>query len=269
MILVYIVLLFILGLLLGHLFVKIGYVLGKKNSITSINFNCDYCSHKLNIFEKLYITRLLTHRGRCKYCNERIQRSNAFLELLTGVLFALAFYVNRNSDLVFLYTLLYMVFFSGLIIVTASDYHHMIIPDIILVILSIFIIVLRVVIDINLEEISGFMDMGYSVIFMLLEAFVIFIVMYILQKLSNIVFKTKSLGFGDVKLMFVIALMLGYKMSFVCLFISCFMALPIAIYNLQKKDKKFLPFGPYLAFGAIILVLCQIDFDMIIDFIRR
>ena len=269
MILVYMVLLFILGILLGHLFVKIGDILGKKDSITSINFNCDSCSHKLNIFEKLYITRLLTHKGRCKYCNERIKRSNALLELLTGVLFALALYVNKETDLVFLNTLLYIVFISGLIIITASDYHHMIIPDVILIILGISIIVLKVIIGINMEELTNTMDIGYSVIFMLLDAAIMFIIMYVLQKIGNVLFKTKSLGFGDVKLMAIIALMLGYKMSIVCLFISCFMALPIAIYNLQKKDKKLLPFGPYLAFGAIILVLCQIDFDMIIDFIKR
>ena len=120
-----------------------------------------------------------------------------------------------------------------------------------------------------MEELTNTMDIGYNIIFMLLDAAIMFIIMYVLQKIGNVLFKTKSLGFGDVKLMAILALMLGYKMSIVCLFISCFMALPIAIYNLQKKDKKLLPFGPYLAFGAIILVLCQIDFDMIIDFIRR
>ena len=68
--------------------------------------------------------------------------------------------------------------------------------------------------------------------------------------------------------MAVLALILGYKMSIVCLFISCFMALPVAIYNLQKKDKKLLPFGPYLAFGTIIIMLFNINFDMIIEFIK-
>ena len=67
----------------------------------------------------------------------------------------------------------------------------------------------------------------------------------------------------------VLALILGYKMALVCLFISCFMALPIAIYNLQKKDKKLLPFGPYLAFGTILILLLNINIDIIIDFIKR
>ena len=105
--------------------------------------------------------------------------------------------------------------------------------------------------------------------FMLIEAVIIFVIMFVLQKISNFVFKSNSLGFGDVKLMAVLALILGYKMALVCLFISCFMALPIAIYNLQKNDKKLLPFGPYLAFGTIIIMLFNINFDMIIEFIKK
>lgn len=263
---VYIILLFLLGLLCGHIYTRIGIALGKKSNI---HFKCDSCLHSLKVYELLYIFRRITNKGRCKYCNEKIATSNALFELLTGVLFALSYYVNMGSESPILSTLLYILFFSCLIIIMVSDYHNMIIPDIILIIAALIIIVLKVMIGIYNEELTGIMDIGYKVIFMLIDSIIMFVIMYIVQKIGNIIFKTNSLGFGDVKLMAVIALILGYKMSIVCIFISCFMALPIAIYNLQKKDKKLLPFGPYLAFGTIIIMLFNINFDMIIDFIKR
>lgn len=269
MIVVYISVLFILGLLLGNLYTKIGITLGKKESLSQINFGCDSCHHGLGFSEKLYIFRYIINKGRCRYCNEKIYTSSVFFELLTGILFVLSYYVNRNSDTVLLSTIFYVLFFSVLVIIMASDYHHMIIPDTTLIILAFIIIVFKLLIGFYSEEIMTLMDAGYMIILMLLEALVMFIIMFILQKIGNLVFKSNSLGFGDVKLMAVLALILGYKMGLVCLFISCFMALPIAIYNLQKKDKKLLPFGPYLAFGTIIIMLFNINFDMIIDFIKR
>ena len=266
MIVVYMSILFLLGIILGHLYTKLGIALGKKDKIF---FGCDSCKHSLKLYEKLYIFRFLFNKGRCKYCNEKIYLSSVFFELLTGILFSLSFFVNKDSDSIILSTLLYIFVFSILIIIMASDYHHMIIPDITLIALAIIIIIFKVLIGIYNEELLGIMDIGYKLIFMLVDSLIMFTIMFILQKIGNLLFKSNSLGFGDVKLMAVLALILGYKMALVCLFISCFMALPIAIYNLQKKDKKLLPFGPYLAFGTMIILLFKIDFNMIIDFIKR
>ena len=269
MIVVYISILFILGLLCGNLYTKIGITLGKKESISQVNFGCDFCHHGLRFSEKLYIFRYLFNKGRCSYCNEKIYTSSVFFELLTGFLFSLSYYVNRNSETIILSTLLYILVFSILVIIMVSDYHHMIIPDTMLIVLAFIIIVFKLLIGFYSEEITSIMDAGYMIIFMLLEGLIMFIIMFILQKIGNLIFKSNSLGFGDVKLMGVLALILGYKMALVCLFISCFMALPIAIYNLQQKDKKLLPFGPYLAFGTILILLLNINIDIIIDFIKR
>lgn len=269
MIVVYMSILFIIGLLLGHLYTKLGYTLGKKEKLSKINLGCDSCGHSLKLYERLYILRLLFNKGRCKYCNEKIYKSNAFFELLTGILFSLSYFINKDSESLLISTVFYILLFSILIVIMASDYHHMIIPDVTLIVLAIVIITYKIVIGMFNEELLGIMDIGYMLIFMLIDALIMFTIMFILHKLGKLVFKSNSLGFGDVKLMAVLALNLGYKMGLVCLFISCFMALPIAIYNLQKKDKKVLPFGPYIAFGTIIIMLFNINFDMIIDFIRR
>ena len=59
MLVVYISILFIIGLLLGHVYTKLGYTLGKKESITKINPGCDSCGHHLKLYERLYLFREL------------------------------------------------------------------------------------------------------------------------------------------------------------------------------------------------------------------
>ena len=84
--------------------------------------------------------------------------------------------------------------FSILVIIMVSDYHHMIIPDTMLIVLAFIIIVFKLLIGFYSEEITSIMDAGYMIIFMLLEGLIMFIIMFILQKIGNLIFKSNSLG---------------------------------------------------------------------------
>ena len=75
--------------------------------------------------------------------------------------------------------------------------------------------------------------------------------------------------------MFVFGLTLGYVMAIVSVFVASFIALPVALYFIYKYgDQKYIedeeipehsiPFGPFLAISAILLLLSQIDFDFIV-----
>ena len=106
------------------------------------------------------------------------------------------------------------------------------------------------------------------ILFMLIDAFIMFAIMYIIKKIGDMIFKKESLGGGDVKMMCLIAIMLGYKMSIIVIFLASFIALPISIYNAYRKNEAMLPFGPYLAVASVILFLLQINFDMVLEFIH-
>jgi len=73
------------------------------------------------------------------------------------------------------------------------------------------------------------------------------------------------MGGGDVKLMFVFGLVLGYINSVISIFIASIIGLPISLILLKKNSNHEVPFGPYLGIAAIILLLANIDFDFLIN----
>ena len=93
-----------------------------------------------------------------------------------------------------------------------------------------------------------------------------FSILYIFKVLGDLLFKKESLGGGDIKLLFVIGLVLGLDMSIVTIFIAAFIALPISIVYLIKNDDNVLSFGPYLSMAAAIILLTGLNFDMILKF---
>ena len=82
-------------------------------------------------------------------------------------------------------------------------------------------------------------------------------IMLLVKKLGDILFKRESLGGGDIKLMFVIGTILGLKLSLVSIVISSFIALFYALYSLYILKKEEIPFGPFLVLGAFITLLLK------------
>ena len=83
----------------------------------------------------------------------------------------------------------------------------------------------------------------------------------------DFLFKKESMGGGDIKLLFTFGLMFGFQMSIVSIFLASIIGLPISLILLRKNNDHVLPFGPYLGIAALIIVLCHIDFNMVINFI--
>ena len=80
-------------------------------------------------------------------------------------------------------------------------------------------------------------------------------------------FKQESLGGGDIKLMFLIGLVIGYPMAVCNIFLATFIAFPIALFLLVSKKDNIIPFGPFLSMGAIILYIWGLTFADVINFI--
>ena len=91
--------------------------------------------------------------------------------------------------------------------------------------------------------------------------------MLLIKQLGDIMFKQESLGGGDIKLMFLIGLVIGYSMSICNIFFATFIAFPIALFLLISKKDNIIPFGPFLSMAAIILYIWGLTFNDIINFI--
>ena len=94
-----------------------------------------------------------------------------------------------------------------------------------------------------------------------------FLTMLLVKKAGDLMFKQESLGGGDIKLMFLIGLVIGYPMAVCNIFFATFIAFPIALFLLIFKKDNIIPFGPFLSMSGIILYIWGLTFADIINFI--
>ena len=89
--------------------------------------------------------------------------------------------------------------------------------------------------------------------------------MLLLKLFGDFLFKKESMGGGDIKLLAVFGLMFGFPMSIVSVFLAAVIGLPISLILLKKNDSHEIPFGPFLAVAAILIVLFKLDINMLLD----
>jgi len=244
----YSIVFFIYGAIFGSFYNVVGYRVPNKMSLIKPASHCPKCNHKLNWLDLFPIFSYLFSRGKCRYCKEKIPMFYLTFELITGILFMVCYLVfGLSYELIIALT-----FVSVLICITISDINEMIIPDSVLFLSYIIILLEKLIFDSD------------SVLTSILSSVVLFSFLYLIKFTADAIFKKESLGGGDVKLMFVIGLVIDYKLGILLLFLAAVMALPISIINLYKTKNHELPFGPYLAMSAIILYFLQINLNDII-----
>ncbi len=251
------IMIFIFGLVFGSFFNVVGYRIPNNMSIIFPESHCPNCNHKLKFYELIPVLSYVFLRGKCKKCKKRISIFYPFFELLTGILFLLSYLVFGFNIKFFIS----ITFISILIIISISDIKYYIIPDEVLI-TGFILLLVEFIINMLMNKLGIF----NGLIKPILNGLGSFAILYLFKTLGDFMFKKESLGGGDIKLMFIIGLVLGFDMSLVTLFISSFIALPLSVISLIKNDNNILPFGPYLSISAVILLLTQINIVDILNF---
>ncbi len=252
----YIVIFFIIGINLGSFYNVVGYRLPKGESIIFPPSHCPNCKHRLTMLELIPIFSYLFQLGKCKKCKTKISLFYPLFELITGVLFVIAYLIFGLS----IELLIALTFISMTLIIIISDYFYFIIPDEVLLVTSVFLLV-------EIYFLKGAVGVGEA----LLNGMSSFIIMLLIKQLGDFLFKKESMGGGDIKLLFVFGLILGWQMSLLSIFVASFIGLPISIFMLYRKpnNDRIIPFGPFLCVAALIILLLKIDFNLVIDFIIK
>lgn len=264
-IIVYSILIFIIGLCFGSFFNVVGYRLPNNMSIVFPSSHCPNCNHKLGSLELIPVLSYIIQKGKCKNCHEKISAFYPIFEFLTGILFVLCYLSFKEVYPEILNIVFACIFTSSMVIIMISDIKYMIIPDEVLIIFSVILIILKLFIKYKLGTIGNLVDLGYELIFILKDGLIMFLIMYSIRAFGNFIFKKDSMGGGDIKMMVYVAFILGWQLSIIVIFIAAFLALPISIINMYKKNEHMLPFGPYLAISSLILLLGKIDMNTIIN----
>lgn len=259
-------LIFFIGILFGNMFNMFGNVLSNKHNKNYIYTNCKNCNYKLK-FTDISLISYIFNLGRCKNCKKKISFFPSFIEIMTGLLFLICYIKYNNSEEQILYLIYSLSFISSLIMIIVSDIKYMIIPDQIIIVFTIIMSIIKLLIGYSNEEIKSILDLGYEILFLFYDGFFMFLIMYGLKSLGDFLCKRDSMGGGDVKLMFYISLVLGWRISILILFLAAFIALPVSIVKMIRKKEVMLPFGPYIAISTLIIFLFKIDFNTVLDYI--
>lgn len=226
---------FIVGLLLGSFYNVVGLRIPQNQSIVTPRSHCTSCNRNLSYLELIPVFSYIFLRGKCKTCGTKVSPLYPVMEFLTGALFLLsALLLGWTPELI-----VALVFISLLIIITISDISYMLIPDKVLLYFLPIFIVLRIFVPLDpwWGPIAGAFT-GFG-----------------LLCLVAVITKGNGMGFGDVKLYFVIGIILGFHNVLLSFFLASLLGSVVGGLGLFLgviKRKQPIPFGPFIAVGAII-----------------
>lgn len=244
---------FLLGTILGSFYNVVGYRLPKGESIIFPPSHCTKCNHRLGPLELIPIVSFFIQGRKCKNCHQKISWFYSFFEFSCGLLFAISYLIfGLSLDL-----LVALTFISMLSIIVLSDYEYMIIPDEVLIFFGITLVV-----EIFIKD--GFSATGMHI----LNGIFAFLTMWGIKIFGDHLFKKESMGGGDIKLMFIFGLVLGYPLAILSIFLGSIVGLPISLIMVSKNSNHEIPFGPFLSFGALVLLLSKVEFSTILKTIE-
>ena len=215
---------------------------------------CDHCRRPLAWFELVPLLSFAVLRGKCRTCQGEIDVMHPVVELLTGALFAWwwligsAFFQLSISPLQVIQPIFWLLVGILLLVITVIDLRAMIIPDWSVLALSFLIIFYRSALI--LGGAHRMEDFAWS-----LFGAALFLGVFLGLWLVT---KKRGIGFGDVKLVFPLAVIMGWPSSVVGIFLSFLLGASVGIFLLLTGKARFgkpVPFGPFLCAGTILALL--------------
>ncbi len=239
--------LFLLGLAVGSFLNVLIDRLPRDESIIKGRSYCEHCKKPLIWYDLIPLLSFLILKGKCRYCHFPISWYYSVVELTTGILFVLVYLffpqegiMNHELGIMGIVSVIYYLFIvSSFIVVFFADLKYGIIPDKV-VFSSIVVSIVYLFILHN----------SYFIIHLLsaLGAFLFFFLLYLITR-------GQGMGFGDVKLVFLLGLFLGWPKVIVAFYIAFLTGAILGCILILWGKKKFsggtVPFGPFLVLGAI------------------
>ena len=213
--------------------------LPKEESIVRPGSHCPKCKTPIQYYDNIPLLSYLLLRGKCRYCQASISIQYPIVEAITA-LSSFFLFITYGVSLSFIF---YFSFVAALIAITIIDLYHQIIPDVI----SLPGIVIGLLGSLIIPQITFWS----SLIGVLSGGGSLFLVATVYQWL----FKREGMGGGDVKLLAMIGAFLGWKAVILTILLSSFIGsiIGITVMLIKGKDFKYaIPFGPFLALGAVI-----------------
>ncbi len=256
------------GAIVGSFLNVVIHRVPREQSIVFPNSKCPKCDAAIKPYDNFPVISWIFLGGKCRNCKEPIAWRYPAVELLTALLFGVVFWqIGFNW-----YLPVALYFTATLVSLVFIDAEHMILPDVINFPLLFVGLIARIV----LPAIGGaiyFQDLQHAPLIQMqgypawlvslagagLGALVgggfLWFIGWLWEKLRGI----EAMGFGDVKMMFAVGVLLGWRLTFLTLFVGAFagalIGVAIIIRDRDKDMQTQIPFGIYLGIGSFVSLL--------------
>jgi leader peptidase (prepilin peptidase) / N-methyltransferase len=259
---------FFFGAVVGSFLNVVIHRIPNEESIIFPNSSCPQCKTAIKPYDNIPIFGWLFLGGKCRNCKSAISFRYPAVEALNALLYILVFWqIGLNPFLP-----VALIFVSAIVALIFIDAEHMILPDAINFPLLFFALLMRLVFafafgyayfsDLNfypLNLLSEYPVWLVSLFGAILGGLVgggsLWLVGEIWKRLRGV----DAMGLGDVKMMFAVGAVLGWRLTLLSIFLGAFSGAVIGVFIISRQKEKDLqtqiPFGIFLGIGSIVALL--------------
>lgn len=251
---------FLFGLAVGS-FLNVCIVrLPAGESVVRPRSHCRHCHAPIAPYDNIPVLSYLLLRGRCRHCRERISLLYPAVELLTGLTFALVYWRFGLT----LEALKAALLAAALIVLIFTDWRDRTLPDVITLPGLVVGVVFAVVVPLG-DGTAGFLlralDAGaaHPVLLSVLDALLGGLLgaglLFGLGELWYRLRHVEGMGLGDVKMMGMLGLFFGVKLTVLTLLLGSLAGTVVGGFYmlLTGKDSQYeLPLGSFLGVAGLV-----------------
>jgi leader peptidase (prepilin peptidase)/N-methyltransferase len=234
----------IFGLVVGSFLNVVVWRVPRHESIVRPASHCPECDAELGAIENVPVLSWVALRGRCRHCGTRISIRYPLVELLTaGLWVGMALRFGASWELP-----AYLALTAGLVALSLIDLDHFLLPNRVLYPTGFLTAGLMVIPAVVYADGNDYLRavLGGA------AAFAVFFVIHVISP--------RGMGFGDVRLSFVLGFALGW-LSWGHVYLGLFLGFllgavvgSLLIVLKLRTRKDHVPFGPFLAAGAVLAI---------------
>lgn len=202
---------------------------------------CNHCKKNIAAYDLIPIFSYLILRGKCRNCGKKIPIDCLITEIGFALLYLVLFIFYINGFISLQNLIIFIFWFIALGMIIVSDFLYLEIPD-----QGLFMGLIVSIIYIYFNQ----QDPTFSIF----SGIVATIIFFIIFKLTG----ENKIGFGDVKLIFILGLFYRlFQLNFILLVSSLVGIIIGVIFSIiQKKNirKVQVPFGSVLAIASILII---------------
>jgi leader peptidase (prepilin peptidase) / N-methyltransferase len=259
---------FMFGAIVGSFLNVVIHRVPNELSIVFPNSACPKCKNPIKPYDNLPILSWLILGGKCRNCKEKISPRYPAVELMTGLLFVLTFWaIGFNAFLP-----VCLIFVATMVSLIFIDAEHMILPDVINFPLLGLALLVRIIYPIMFGP-EFFADLRHSPLTSMqnLPLWLVSLIgavlgglvgggfLWLVGALWKRLRGVDAMGLGDVKMMFAVGALLGWRLTLLSIFLGAFSGAVIGVFVISRQKEKDMqtqiPFGIFLGIGSVIALL--------------